>query len=345
MDSTSTMAASKAFDNILECVKSSNLNFCLQLSPFSATISLKKTLVKDKAGLYLYPLDTNSSAFPKEDLDTKIKQLEKIVTDLKSSLAESVSEREQAYTTITELKNKLKIKQEIVGTKENDLKNKLEKKTCEISILNDEKKQLQYQLHKKQALIMERDSKIQNLQQSLKTSNCTVSTLNKKLVEIRVTHEDEKKLVSKNFKSEIKSWKKDLGAERSEKLKTKNKLDALENRFKQLYDKRKSSISCQTNQSPDLPYLVTEPLPPIFGSQLVQKSKIQHMTRSMPDLATVNWIEVTEEDSILEAAEEALNEQYDRQVERFYKDAKAKTAALREVFDENCIWKLFNDAN
>ena len=69
------------------------------------------------------------------------------------------------------------------------------------------------------------------------------------------------------------------------------------------------------------------------------------MTRSMPDLATVNWIEVTEEDSILEAAEEALNEQYDRKVERFYKDSKVKTAALREVFDENYIWKLFDDAN
>ena len=47
------MAASKAFNKILDCVKSSNLNFCLQLSPFSANISLKKTLVKDKAGFYL----------------------------------------------------------------------------------------------------------------------------------------------------------------------------------------------------------------------------------------------------------------------------------------------------
>ena len=55
-----------------------------------------------------------------------------------------------------------------------------------------------------------------------------------------------------------KSWKKDLGAERSEKLKTKNKLDALENRLKELYDKRKTSISCQTYQTSDLPYLVTE---------------------------------------------------------------------------------------
>ena len=329
------MAATKAFDKILDDVKSSNLNFCLQLSPFSATISLKKTLVKDKAGLFLYPPVANASDLPKQNLNSiKVEQLEDIIDDLKLRLAESTADCEQAHEKITELENKLKIKQENLETKDSDLTDQLDKKTCEINILSDEKKQLEQNF---QSFIKERDTEIENLQQSLKTANCIVAKLNKKLAEIKVSHEDEKKRITKNFKSEIKSWKKDLGAERSEKLKTKNTLDALEHRFKDLYNKRKSSISCQTNQSPDLPYLVTEPLPPIFGSQLVQKSKIQHMTRSMPDLATVNWIEVTEEDSILEAAEEALNEQYDRKVERFYKDSKVKTAALREVFDENYI--------
>ena len=54
-DFNPTMAASKAFDQILEYVKSSNLNFCLQLSPFSANISIKKTLTKDKSGVHLNP--------------------------------------------------------------------------------------------------------------------------------------------------------------------------------------------------------------------------------------------------------------------------------------------------
>ena len=44
------MAASRIFDNILEQIQSSNLNFHLQVSPFSAVISLKKSLVKDKSG-------------------------------------------------------------------------------------------------------------------------------------------------------------------------------------------------------------------------------------------------------------------------------------------------------
>ena len=41
------MMASIAFDNILKEIQTSNLNFQLQVSPFSAQISLKKSLVKD----------------------------------------------------------------------------------------------------------------------------------------------------------------------------------------------------------------------------------------------------------------------------------------------------------
>ena len=54
-DFNPTMAACDAFEKVLNCVKTSNLNFCLQLSPFSANISIKKTLVKDKSGFYLSP--------------------------------------------------------------------------------------------------------------------------------------------------------------------------------------------------------------------------------------------------------------------------------------------------
>ena len=134
----STMAASKVFDKILDDVKTSNLNFCLQLSPFSANISLKKTLVKDKTGSYLYPPIANSLDLAKQKLDSiKVAQLEDIIDDLKLRLAKSKAECEEAHETISGLENKLKIKQESVETRDNDLKNQLMKKTCEINILND----------------------------------------------------------------------------------------------------------------------------------------------------------------------------------------------------------------
>ena len=97
-DFNPTMAACIAFEN---CVKTSNLNFCLQLSPFSANISIKKTLVKDKAGFYIsQPAAEDSSLLLEQNL--KNKELAKKVIDLESTvyhlrlrLEESVSESEK----------------------------------------------------------------------------------------------------------------------------------------------------------------------------------------------------------------------------------------------------------
>ena len=51
----STMCATKVFNNILNQIQISNLNFQLQLSPFSAHISLRKSFVKDRIGAFLQP--------------------------------------------------------------------------------------------------------------------------------------------------------------------------------------------------------------------------------------------------------------------------------------------------
>ena len=48
-DLSPTMIAEQTFDSILQQVQNSNLNFQLQLSPFSANISLKKSPIKDQA--------------------------------------------------------------------------------------------------------------------------------------------------------------------------------------------------------------------------------------------------------------------------------------------------------
>ena len=55
-DLNPTMLASATFDNIIKQILSSNLNFQIQISPFSANISLKKTPIKDKLGAPMNPL-------------------------------------------------------------------------------------------------------------------------------------------------------------------------------------------------------------------------------------------------------------------------------------------------
>ena len=57
-DVYSTMVAKQTFNNIMEIIQTSNLNFHLQISPLSVSISLKKTLVKDKFGIELLPPPT-----------------------------------------------------------------------------------------------------------------------------------------------------------------------------------------------------------------------------------------------------------------------------------------------
>ena len=115
------MLASTTFYKILDLIKSSNLNFQLSLSPFSAQISLKKSLVKDRSGMFLLPpsvfqtinfvnASPNPTAIcPQNDdvtkLNNEIKELQK---KLGQAEAQALKAFEQKKTDIEALKNSLK---------------------------------------------------------------------------------------------------------------------------------------------------------------------------------------------------------------------------------------------
>ena len=50
-----TMAADNVFDNILRFIQKSFLNYHMQISLFSASIQLKKSLVRDQFGTPILP--------------------------------------------------------------------------------------------------------------------------------------------------------------------------------------------------------------------------------------------------------------------------------------------------
>ena len=54
-DSDLTMVVEKLFDDILLMIKNSKLNFQLQLSPYSAHISIKESFQKDRTGQLQVP--------------------------------------------------------------------------------------------------------------------------------------------------------------------------------------------------------------------------------------------------------------------------------------------------
>ena len=49
------MAASVSFSSILDEIQKSNLNFKIELSPFSATVTLKKTPITEGKGIPVIP--------------------------------------------------------------------------------------------------------------------------------------------------------------------------------------------------------------------------------------------------------------------------------------------------
>ena len=59
-DFNPAMVASHAFETIIDKIRHSNLNFQLQMFPFSAQISLKKSLVIDKSGVHCLPPDIHA---------------------------------------------------------------------------------------------------------------------------------------------------------------------------------------------------------------------------------------------------------------------------------------------
>jgi valyl-tRNA synthetase len=100
-----TMAASQAFEGIINQVVTSNLNFCLEQSPFSAVIHLKKTVIRNKSGTLLIPPPTLSVQLLQVQSDN-YRQAQKII-NLESIIKSLKSENLKSSNTIKELESEL----------------------------------------------------------------------------------------------------------------------------------------------------------------------------------------------------------------------------------------------
>ena len=59
------MDALAIFDKLVQQIQNSHLNFRLELSPFSANISLKKSFIRNKSGIpLLHPCDNKDIEVP-----------------------------------------------------------------------------------------------------------------------------------------------------------------------------------------------------------------------------------------------------------------------------------------
>ena len=82
------MDATIVFENIIQEIQNSCLNFKLEMSPFSASISLKKTFIRNKTGTLIRPSTLGSC--PKNEINltnAEMKELEAELHLLKSNNA------------------------------------------------------------------------------------------------------------------------------------------------------------------------------------------------------------------------------------------------------------------
>ena len=226
------MAASRTFHSILEQIQCSNLNFQLQISPFSANISLKKTPIKDKSGALVPPLP---SCLPRTSADADLAalaaknlKLEKDLEILRSDYVDAVSDCESSHQKIKVLEALPNVKTEANETLQKELleeKDLVQQLTFEIKELKEKNN---FFRNKSDSQSIE----IQHLEMSANKNNDISNKLNKKLSESTEKFKKEKSGIFKEHKVEVKFWRNELGEVTREKIKLEEKLNAAENLLK-----------------------------------------------------------------------------------------------------------------
>ena len=225
-DLNPAMLASIAFETIIDKIRNSNLNFQLQLSPFSAQISLKKSLVIEKTGVPRLPRAVNHSVFSNSSLDSEISafatknmHLESELGNLRAEYDRAVNDCEEAYAKIQRLEaefQKVSVKKEVSDDK-----------LAEIETLQVEIKRLSKDNIKYREIVKDQKEEINELKNSVKVKTEISNQINKKLSEVRFKAEKDSAAMKKSNQAEVKSWRKELGKERKEKIKLEKKLEKL----------------------------------------------------------------------------------------------------------------------
>ena len=211
-----TMLASSTFDKILQEIRSSNLNFQLQVSPFSAQISLKKSLVKDRNGVLLLPPRISSDPCKDsqlEECEARANKAERELETIRRNYKQVIDDREEAYQKIKTLENLMNkpIKSEFGPEAFEGLVTK-------VSSLENENNTL------KEKIAAQNDD-IEDLRKSVEVKIKVSERLKKELRENRTKVKKEKAAMLKAHKTEVKSWRKDLGEETKKRIKLEKQLE------------------------------------------------------------------------------------------------------------------------
>jgi chromosome segregation ATPase len=205
-------------------------NSLLQMSPFSALISLKKSPVTDKAGAPLLPQVQLSRSSQNSEatiaaLAAKNLQLEADLRSLRKEHTDCVEDCEGAYRRIKQLESQPAFQTEIKLETDSALCTELDEKNCVLETLQVEIKQLKEENSDKDIAFENQKVEVYDLKLANKKASETSNKLNKVLSDLKIKFKKEKNAILKQNKAEIKYWRKELGEETKVKIKLEEKLN------------------------------------------------------------------------------------------------------------------------
>ena len=214
------MLASRTFDKILQDIRSSNLNFQLQVSPFSAQISLKKSLVRERNGSCRVPPSLSSLLCKNsniEALEARANILEKELETIRRDYKRALDDLEDANQRIKTLED----------TINEAIKNEHDPEVFEVLV--NKLSNLENKNNSLKEKIQVQNQDIKDLEKSVEVKINVSERLQRELSENKKKAEKVKNAMVREHKAEVKSWRKDLGEETKQRIKLEKKLEILLN--------------------------------------------------------------------------------------------------------------------
>ena len=105
------MAVEEAFKNVLNKIQNCGLNFKIEVSPFSANISIKKSFFRDKSGNIITPGDIHFVELKQENnfLDQQLNYKECKLNSLKIKYENSLLDSEKSLETKEKLDSEIQM--------------------------------------------------------------------------------------------------------------------------------------------------------------------------------------------------------------------------------------------
>ena len=343
----------KCCDEILRCIRSSNLHFTTQETPYSLYVTVRKKMINEQFEILSENEFANYELLKSKErcdilaqnndelrntLELKDKENEnyrKSVHELSLKLEKAEIEIQEAITEKNVANEKLNNLVQTTNKVEGDLiRTKTENDTVRLKL-----KDAQKLVKSKEREELRMNSKIDNLEavvKNLKQENKEVIFEKNRISKEKIKLQ--KQILKSKERTPSTSKSTSTAPEYSSEASTSTV--GISPEPTQIITSVKHS---QTEQHPDIPYRIDTPLPPIFSSSLVHRSKPGFIARSHPNLATIRWRENSEDDMIIQEIEDIEMQRYDQEIQDFFEEATEKSRNLRQIYEDQEIKKLFDE--